>query len=794
MPPLQRDDPETARRIITKLLPDPTARRLVLELMVECIQENSQKPETWGITLENSNIGLNIGGGFYCVAIRQKRIFLFYLPVPDDENLPYSNPFTTYPEVKRTDIPQSDVPGLLPVLRPGVLSFVRMAVAKYDRMNGVLQRAHSPGVLRFIENELGVTVPNPVYSQTPAFPFAKKNRYWVGGHNWSTGSKLQEFMKANAWWHGFPEDDTREKANQTRTLFDQISAGDYFAIKGYGGQNDLKIHYVGRVQAIDTDHQRLVLAPLPLPNPISINPSRGTGSWFGTLREVKDPAIIAWIFKQQAYTPVETKSISTDELPLNVILYGPPGTGKTYSTIARAVEIIDDDKPDDMAEAKIRWDELRDEGRIEFVTFHQSYGYEDFVEGIRPDMEDDTSEYPRYEVKPGILKRIAMKALGEMLEPEAQTTGKPAQISFTTLWQTFLSEVTADPEKTYPGLTEKTEFQIEITPRGTVRAKNIKNADFKSIYNTSPKILSTVYASLRDRYDQITTTQVQSVLGNNGHHMLTATLYRELKRIEKSLPVSQPTPVPQTEPEERAEDFLEKGRDSDFQPVAGDEKRFVLVIDEINRGNISKVFGELITLIEDDKRIGCDLALTVTLPYSREKFGLPRNLYLLGTMNTADKSIALVDVALRRRFEFEELMPDFSTCPHLDPEMRLVLEKLNRRIVLRKDRDHQIGHAFFVAVRTRDDFNRAFEKKVIPLLQEYFYGDWDALRFVLGEEDGRTSRFIIEIQEAQGTRGARNKWQWYRDTGKTLDILDALKANYGIGAMLPPQGETGDNG
>ena len=164
--------------------------------------------------------------------------------------------------------------------------------------------------------------------------------------------------------------------------------------------------------------------------------------------------------------------------------------------------------------------------------------------------------------------------------------------------------------------------------------------------------------------------------------------------------------------------------------------RYVLIIDEINRGNISKILGELITLIETDKRLGVDdeqNSLIVTLPYSGEKFAIPANLYVVGTMNTADKSIALVDVALRRRFEFEEMQVRMDLCNGLTDQMRFALTELNRRITLRKDRDHQIGHAYFIRVADLAGFNQQFRKQIIPLLQEYFYNDWDGVRYVLGE-------------------------------------------------------------
>lgn len=784
MASFERITPDSARGIITKLLPDATARRLVLELIVECIRENAHKPETWGVTLHANEVGLNIGGGFYCVWIRQNQVALFYLPVPESNGLSYDTPFTTYPDVRRTHIPEAEIAEWLPLLRPGVLDFVRKAVAKYDRMNAGIQRAHSPGVLRFIENELGVTVPDPVYSssQSPA----RTPRYWAGGHHWSTGSKLHEFIPANAWWHGFSPDDMREKAAQTRALFAQISVGDYFAIKGYGGQNDLKIHYVGRVKEVDSDTQRITLEPLPLPNPVAINPAKETGSWFGTLREVTNPAIISWMFNQQPYQPVTTPDTIPESYPLNVILYGPPGTGKTYNSIVHAVEIIDGVRPGDIGRAKARWDELRDEGRIEFVTFHQSYGYEDFVEGIRPVMDDEAGDMPRYEIHNGILKRMALTALHRALEIIPHDTGEPTIATFDQVWNALLEEVVADPTTTYPGDTDKTEFQFTMTNQGTLHMRNILNPDTR-VQTLGRELANEIW----DAWAQGDESRVDYLL-RKGHYPARRIAFEKLKRLA----VHEDTPPAGIVEEQdlslnAAQDYLRFTTHSEYQ-MKDEAQRFVLVIDEINRGNISKVFGELITLIEDDKRIGAELALTVTLPYSREKFGLPRNLYLLGTMNTADKSIALVDVALRRRFEFKELMPDFSTCKGLDAEMRLVLEKLNRRIVLRKDRDHQIGHAFFVRVTNRDEFNRAFEKRVIPLLQEYFYGDWDAVRFVLGEEDGRPQRFIVEIPEAQGLRGARNRWQWYRDVGQPLNILDALKQNYGISAV--PLIDVSDNG
>ena len=280
--------------------------------------------------------------------------------------------------------------------------------------------------------------------------------------------------------------------------------------------------------------------------------------------------------------PEEREERWSDPRSLNVILYGPPGTGKTYATALMCVETCDGKEAPGGEELGVRYRELVTEGRIEFVTFHQSYGYEEFVEGLRPE------------------------------------TGSDAGIS--------------------------------LTPTDGV-----------------------------------------------------------LKRM------------------------AERARE------ASEGEPYVLVIDEINRANVSKVLGELITLLEEDKRQGAENEVAVTLPHSGERFTLPANLHLLGTMNTADRSIALLDTALRRRFRFEELAPDpdllEEAAEATGVDLPALLHAMNERLEWLLDRDHLIGHAWFMTAGSRAEVDDVMRHKIIPLLAEYFYEDWAKVRAVLGGGD-----------------------------------------------------------
>lgn len=335
------------------------------------------------------------------------------------------------------------------------------------------------------------------------------------------------------------------------------------------------------------------------------------------------------------------------EIVKNMILYGPPGTGKTYITATYAVLICGWytlDTLKNMNHSKIMeiYHELEQEGRIGFTTFHQSYGYEDFIEGIRPVLDK-----------------------------------------------------------------EKTDAQNQSEEQKSEKSRNLEYTMEAGVFKA----------------------------------------------------------------------FCEKAKEES-------EKPYVFIIDEINRGNISRIFGELITLIEESKRKGEADERSVILPYSGLPFSVPSNVYIIGTMNTADRSIALLDTALRRRFSFVEMMPDTEVLKDIKIEVpkmpdavdkkagnastagektgnaagnegkiiidvQKLLEIINQRIEVLYDREHAIGHAYFCGLKenaTLDGLKNIFKKSVLPLLQEYFFDDYEKIAMVLGDNQkrNRNYKFIVE--------------------------------------------------
>lgn len=415
-----------------------------------------------------------------------------------------------------------------------------------------------------------------------------------------------------------------------------------------------------------------------------------------------------------------------NQIPLNQILYGPPGTGKTYQTIDRALEILEsygqiDSIPDDRDERKRIFDEYKFDkdkanGQIAFITFHQNFSYEEFVEGIKPDIKN--SENMIYELQNGIFKVICEKARTNYQEyQESNKESKDRQqVDTQELFQAYALSLKQDVDEG-----KKLDFcdsskikicSINLKNNGEVKSISIGTNAESALQSLTQEIILRDYQDfksgiIKDYKDIKPTYESKSPWHGNAIYYFE--LYKKLQEFE------QKEFKPQIISKEQAK-----------------LKPYILIIDEINRGNISKILGELITLIEPSKRIGEDEALEVTLPYSQESFGVSNNLYIIGTMNTADRSIALLDTALRRRFEFVEMMPKpdiLKSCENVD--LKQLLEKMNNRIEFLLDREHTIGHAYFIDVKTLEDLQAVFAKKIIPLLQEYFYEDYAKIDAVL---------------------------------------------------------------
>ncbi|WP_222428300.1 AAA family ATPase [Sphingomonas suaedae] len=499
--------------------------------------------------------------------------------------------------------------------------------------------------------------------------------------------------------------------------------------------------------------------------------------------------------------------------PTNLILYGPPGTGKTYATAAEAVKLCDGEAPDGRAALMARYRELETEKRIVFVTFHQNYDYETFVEGLRPETGASDAEGAsagfRLEPRPGIFREIC--ALAE----QARTRSAPSSgsisydfsgrrfwkmgqgaigseddvydaaiannyialgwggsidwsperfASFDAIKAEWLEQNPDDPTpsnwtQTWPFRSEMKVGDIVIVPYGNTAFRAI--AEVTGEYRYEPSAEG-YYAHRRDVRWLLTLDEplpLDTIVEGN---FTMRTLYALAKK-RVNLP---------------ALGRLIAG-DSDTPAETGSvatPEQFVLVIDEINRANISKVFGELITLIERDKRLGMGNALTLTLPYSKKRdFGVPANLHIIGTMNTADRSIALLDTALRRRFRFKELAPDETLLPQSSEgiPLRQVLRTINDRIEYLIDREHRVGHAFFIGCEDKDAVDAVMRDKVIPLLQEYFFEDWSRVAAVLGEPKGKGGGFLDcrKIKDPTG-EGGEDRESW--SVRKTFE-LDAYR-------------------
>ena len=431
----------------------------------------------------------------------------------------------------------------------------------------------------------------------------------------------------------------------------------------------------------------------------------------------------------------------------NLILFGPPGTGKTWQTVDKALKILDpefyEDHKSDRTALKRRFDELREEERIGFVTFHQSFSYEDFVEGLRASTQEGQISY---EIEDGIFKRmcgdvkVQDKKIWKMLlgrenerelyihciESDQILLGKGGGINF-----------------------EGARTREEVDDRIEKSGQNFDGAKDGSMVNSfvNEMQVGDLVLVADGNYAFRAIGEIiggYKWVGDSGYGDYCQSRKVKWYRVyEPSRPTS-----------ELGKNFMMwalyqlDGINRDSLQSLLDEPR-VLIIDEINRGNIANIFGELITLIEPSKRAGAEEALEVTLPYSKEPFSVPANLYIVGTMNTADRSLVHIDTALRRRFEFEAMLPDTDLLQGIDIDgidIQNMLTTINSRIELLYDREHTLGHSFFLSLKENPDLGtlkRIFKNSIMPLLEEYFFEDWSRIRKVLG--DDRKSRKELQL-------------------------------------------------
>ncbi len=449
----------------------------------------------------------------------------------------------------------------------------------------------------------------------------------------------------------------------------------------------------------------------------------------------------------------------TSMIPKNTILYGPPGTGKTYNSAIYAVAIIEGKdleqvKAEPYTDIMNRYNEYKKQGQIEFTTFHQSYGYEEFIEGIRPVMEGDSEDTGdvKYRITSGLFKSFCDKA-----SPKSADLGLNAN---PTIWKVSLAGTGDNPIRTE--CMQNGHIRVGFDESGADITGETEIKEGKTILNALIYRMQ-IGDIVLSCYSSTTIDAIGVVTGEYEWHdeyehfkrvrkvnWIVKGVKEDITRINAGKTLSLPTVYALNSI--MLDDVMAMIEKLAPDTTMAEDKRqnYVFIVDEINRGNISKIFGELITLIEPSKRIGQPEGMMAKLPYSQKDFGVPDNVYLIGTMNTADRSVASLDTALRRRFRFKEMQPDPSVLEDVFVEglsIGEMLRSMNRKISVLYDREHTIGHAYFIPLKNDpsiENLSSIFSYNIIPLLQEYFYEDYEKIRLVLGDnkKDREEIQFI----------------------------------------------------
>lgn len=418
------------------------------------------------------------------------------------------------------------------------------------------------------------------------------------------------------------------------------------------------------------------------------------------------PAPIASALKDKWNSTKPLRNTMLTSIPHNQILFGPPGTGKTYQVIDKALAILAPELLQagvSRAELQAKFAEFEQAGQVAFVTFHQSFSYEDFVEGLRAETSE-TGEL-NYRVVDGVFLTMCKRAQSGRIAKD-----DPFDQALIMLQQKI--EQSEDGQISMQTSQGKP-FKVSYSGGETFLFFPASNPNLKNGYTANLKFVRELYETGTSKAYNL--SYVKGML----HYLKSAC-----------------------------------GLPNNFQRVVEKQRKpFVLIVDEINRGNISRIFGELITLLESSKREGAPEALSVTLPYSRSSFAVPDNLYIIGTMNTADRSLAGLDLALRRRFTFVEMPPQPELLDDVDVDgvnIGALLRVMNQRIAVLLDRDHCIGHAYFMPLLADNRLpvlRDIFQQKIIPLLQEYFFEDWQRIRWVLNDQNkADAAAFVVEDQ------------------------------------------------